>query len=426
MQYNLVQQNGRRNLSVFLDEVDDGMTHTLVASEDHPNIEALIDAVTSDSDPQRILDLFDVQSHVASAFEEVSERVAIQNGIILFDGQPVSNTLTRTVLRFYRRGENFMPLVRFFEKIMTNLDSHVRDQLYDWISDRNLTISDDGDFIGYKGVRRSDDGQYYSINTGPAIVNGHPVQGAVANNPGSTVEINRGLVDTRSDIGCSSGLHVGTWDYASTFGRGYVLTTKVNPRDVISVPTDCNAQKMRVCRYQVLEITEQQLEDPVMHLDNDIFLDPCDDPLCDICVPEEATAVELPDLCPRCGGEPDRSLDTRTQITFHCSRCELTLYRDEKFVPNKYNLLELWDWSMRDLPALSQHSDTGPSVSSLVGRVVGEAHSWHAWELRSIDLFLLLLKENFGVRPTEDPDKSLNNQILIIDGQIVENATKIG
>lgn len=262
-QYNLVQQEGRRSLSVFLNG------QSLVADEGHPNIDRLVDAVTCDASDEEIQQLFDIRTHLSNQFEAVSERVVIRNNHLYFDGQPINNTIAQTVMRFYRRGENFRPLVHFFEKVMTNLDSHVRDQLYDWISDRNLTISSDGDLIAYKGVRRDSENGYCSISRGPAIVDGRDVNGPVPNNPGSTVEIARNAVDTRSDVGCSTGLHVGTWDYASGFGNGVVLTTKVNPRDVVSVPTDCSAQKMRVCRYHVLDVTEQELTVPLYNLSVD-------------------------------------------------------------------------------------------------------------------------------------------------------------
>ena len=69
----------------------------------------------------------------------------------------------------------------------------------------------------------------------------------------------RGDVEHDPGVGCHVGLHAGTWDYASSFAQGAVLTVEINPRDVVSVPTDCQDQKMRVCRYTVTGITEQEL-----------------------------------------------------------------------------------------------------------------------------------------------------------------------
>lgn len=45
----------------------------------------------------------------------------------------------------------------------------------------------------------------------------------------------------------------GTEGYAQDYVRvdGVLLTVLVDPPDVVSVPTDSGAQKMRVCRYEV-------------------------------------------------------------------------------------------------------------------------------------------------------------------------------
>ena len=66
----------------------------------------------------------------------------------------------------------------------------------------------------------------------------------------------RSEVQHDPSVGCHKGLHVGTWDYASSFGRGVVLEVEVDPRDVVSVPTDCGDAKLRCCRYRVRDEIE--------------------------------------------------------------------------------------------------------------------------------------------------------------------------
>jgi hypothetical protein len=63
-------------------------------------------------------------------------------------------------------------------------------------------------------------------------------------------------VDDDANSACSFGLHVGTWDYASTFGHGATLTVRVDPANVVSVPHDCNTQKIRTCEYDVIATAE--------------------------------------------------------------------------------------------------------------------------------------------------------------------------
>jgi hypothetical protein len=48
-----------------------------------------------------------------------------------------------------------------------------------------------------------------------------------------------------------------------------VLLVKFNPKDIVSVPSDCNCQKMRVSEYEVIAIAREQLEEPVYSEDED-------------------------------------------------------------------------------------------------------------------------------------------------------------
>lgn len=244
MKYSLVNNNGARNITVDVN----GEWHT--ADDSHPYFDEIVERAFEE-DPS-VVELFDISKRVSEKFEHLSERVSVANGEIYFDGEAVDNSLTRTVIRFLNRGENFMPLVNFFEKIMTNPNKHSRDQLYDWLNDRDFTLLANGDFIAYKGVSTD----LRSINSGYAVVNGQPHNGRIPNEVGAVVEMPRGSVQADSGIGCSIGLHAGTWEYASRFGRGQTLKVGVNPRDVVSVPTDCSAQKLRTCRYRVLEAVE--------------------------------------------------------------------------------------------------------------------------------------------------------------------------
>ena len=86
----------------------------------------------------------------------------------------------------------------------------------------------------------------------------------------------RSEVEWDPSVGCHQGLHVGSWDYAAGFARGAVLTVYVNPRDVVSVPTDCDAAKMRCCRYTIGNVTEVAYTEPVVY---DELVDDDDDVL---------------------------------------------------------------------------------------------------------------------------------------------------
>ena len=67
----------------------------------------------------------------------------------------------------------------------------------------------------------------------------------------------RKQVDDSVDIGCSFGLHAGTYEYASNFGNGVTLTVRIDPANVVSVPRDCEYQKIRCSEYTVIATAEE-------------------------------------------------------------------------------------------------------------------------------------------------------------------------
>ena len=107
------------------------------------------------------------------------------------------------------------------------------------------------------------------MSSGRATVNGTTHIGHIPNPPGAVVEMPRTQVSDDRHNGCTTGLHVGTWDYASAFGPK-TLIVSVNPRDVVSVPKDCGYQKLRTCRYTVLDAVRNPLTHTTYQPDADI------------------------------------------------------------------------------------------------------------------------------------------------------------
>ena len=62
------------------------------------------------------------------------------------------------------------------------------------------------------------------------------------------------MVDDNQNNTCSSGLHFCSQEYLSSFGdsSSRTMILKINPRDVVSIPTDYNNSKGRACRYEVI------------------------------------------------------------------------------------------------------------------------------------------------------------------------------
>lgn len=245
----------------------------------HPNFSAIKEIIADSlqceldqSEVDHLVSLFDVAKTIAERFKSVSDRIKVGHGRILLDGEEVENALTKQILRFMDEGvEDWKPLVNFFEKVLSNPQEHSREQLYSWLDKHEFTITADGDIVGYKGVTTNGDGEFCSISSGSeqVLVDGEPHTGRIPNPIGAEIEMARSLVHHDPTVGCSRGLHVGTYEYASSFSRGTVLEVHVNPRDVVSVPTDCNWQKVRTCRYTVVDVIESKYGTPCIGLDAD-------------------------------------------------------------------------------------------------------------------------------------------------------------
>ncbi len=269
------REDGTGNLTLFHDG------EMFVATSDHPNWNAIVDGV--ENDDATVVDLFDVSKSVAQKFKALSERVAVRNGRVYFDGDEVNNTLTKQIIRFVENDSDFGPLVSFYERLAQNPNQESVAQLYSWLDSHSFTIAQNGYIIGYKGVQSDGNGGYRSVKSGDAVVNGEPVSGQIPNNIGDVVEMPRSEVTFNPDVTCSYGLHVGTFEYASDWGRnGAVLKVLVDPRDVVSVPSDHNGQKLRTCRYTVLDVIDQQLNTTVDYVEYDDD-DDWDDYDCECC-----------------------------------------------------------------------------------------------------------------------------------------------
>jgi hypothetical protein len=72
------------------------------------------------------------------------------------------------------------------------------------------------------------------------------------NSVGMIVEMERNRVDDDKNVTCSTGLHFCGMSYLSHFGGARTVIVKINPRDVVSIPTDYNEAKGRACRYEVI------------------------------------------------------------------------------------------------------------------------------------------------------------------------------
>jgi hypothetical protein len=163
--------------------------------------------------------------------------VAVQGDKLFWKGQEMHNALSNRMIQMLQDGFPIEPMVNFMENLMKNPSFRSVQELYGFLEKNNLPITPDGHFLAYKKVRED----FKDCHTG-----------TMDNSVGQVVEMERNQVDDNKDRTCSSGLHFCSKDYLNHFGGERVVIVKINPRDVVSIPSDYNDSKGRACRYEVV------------------------------------------------------------------------------------------------------------------------------------------------------------------------------
>jgi hypothetical protein len=220
---------------------------------DHVNYKAIRDGLLNDNRSlDELINLADtvrsIQNHVnsltAGKYLEKG-RVRVTHTGVYYNGELVDSSLTQRMVRIISNHGDARPWIAFMEKLYTNPNHTTRFELYDWMSSCSLPLTDDGDFIAYKRVR----GDYRDCHSG-----------RFDNSVGQIVSLpDRSHVDPVRTNVCSRGLHFCSASYLPSFSGDRVMILKVNPADVVSIPTDYNFAKGRTWKYEV--VGEIQLED---------------------------------------------------------------------------------------------------------------------------------------------------------------------
>ncbi|ACV79013.1 hypothetical protein [Nakamurella multipartita] len=242
-----------------------------VIAGDHPKFDQICDLLTREYDaaPEALaavesdlLALIDFADTAIAAMRALTDRVTYLGGTLFFDGDPIHGALAdHIVAKVEQNDDSWTGPVNFLENLAANPARHVRKRLYRWISDRGMTITEDGLLVGYKGVHRDEQNTSITAGSNTVWVDGVPHTGHIPNPVGATLVMARSEVDNERDAPCSQGLHVGTHDYASGWAgdHGRLLLVAFNPRDVVAIPRDAGYAKIRVCRYTVLDTAAGKL-----------------------------------------------------------------------------------------------------------------------------------------------------------------------
>lgn len=227
---------------------EDGETATVYTT--NPNYDEVVAAVREkDWEEVRRLAIPSTQMKERFTSAGLGDRVDIIGGVVYLDNRPMHNTLTDRIIQMNNEGYDVTPMARFLENLMENPSHQSVNELYDFLEKSDLPITEDGYFIAYKRVR--DD--YMDI-----------ASGTFDNSVGEVCEMPRNQVDDNRDNTCSAGLHFCSRSYLPHYGAYdgcRTVIVKINPADVVSIPSDYNNAKGRTCRYEVIGELEHGAEE---------------------------------------------------------------------------------------------------------------------------------------------------------------------
>ena len=241
------------NVFTFID-VNDGNSYQV--NNDHEYIEDIIAAVANNDLKLALKYYFNEYEKVVKPLPNMTHgKISFDNGLVIYDGIELPEKLTKCIRETYDKGIDYSGWLKLVSKLMENTSLRVREELTEFLSKGAFTVFDDGDFAAYKVIRAD----YTDVHTG-----------SYDNSPGQVLKMKRSEVDDNKHHLCSHGYHVCSKEYIPNFMRtGHRLVlVKVNPKHVVSIPTDYNNAKMRVYKYEVVKELNAQFEEhdisPVM------------------------------------------------------------------------------------------------------------------------------------------------------------------
>ena len=235
--------------------------HTI--SKSHITYKRVLDAIKA-GDWDTVKDIIEPKKVV---LDFGKGNISIQGEQLFWKGRELHSSLAKRLVQMIQEEFPVEPMVAFMENLMNNPSKRAVDELYGFLEKNTLPITSDGCFLAYKKVRMD----YKDVHSGsvlnkPAVYLSDEEKASLKEVTGqhqevtvdvidgvTTVYMERNMVDENKDRICSVGLHFCSKDYLNHFGGERLIVLKINPRDVVSIPSDYNAAKGRTCRYEIVD-----------------------------------------------------------------------------------------------------------------------------------------------------------------------------
>jgi hypothetical protein len=217
----------------------------------HPNHVALIESV-KEKDEVKFLSLINIGKNVQTWSKD---GFVLREGALYYQDEQIDPSISAIILSMIEEGFDEVPMLNFMKRLFANPSGRAVKELYSWLAHKSLAICEDGTFLAYKSVL---------VYNGPNFVDcyGREVKAGdyvdkytskIRNNVGDINEMPRRKVNDDFMVGCSDGFHAGSLNYVTTvWTSNKQIIVKIDPADVVSIPLECECQKIRCCKYEVV------------------------------------------------------------------------------------------------------------------------------------------------------------------------------
>jgi hypothetical protein len=244
---------GDDTISVMLE----GEMH--IVSKDSHVIDELVTVLKSDTpDLTRLRALLNPAAAIADALSAVDVKVVGKQ--VTYRGKVIPTNLAKRLIEIIDWGLPSEPWKLFIARVMANPSQSAREELALFLeANQGMPITDDGCFLAYKRV----DANLKDCRT-------HTFDNSV----GRVVTMDRSGVDPDRYKTCSAGLHFCAASYLPSYTGARTVLVKVDPADVVAIPSDYRNAKGRTWRYEVVaELVNGSASAPVFNYDKAIISD---------------------------------------------------------------------------------------------------------------------------------------------------------
>ena len=203
----------------------------------HPHFDTIKELAISGYEAEA-LDLIDGRRTIKTAIS--NSEFELVGDCLYFQDYRVPDNMASRIFDLMADNASVEPLENFFYNLLDNPSFRAVQELYGFLEASRLPITQDGYFVAYKAVNSN----YRDCYTD-----------TMDNSISAKPTMPRNLVDEDKDRTCSNGLHFAAYEYARNFvpHGGHLMAVRVNPKDVVAIPSDYNNQKGRASSYMIVD-----------------------------------------------------------------------------------------------------------------------------------------------------------------------------